>query len=100
MNRPTPEQIAHARSVAIERVTKHGTAEGALDAVRVLIAATEPPTDEEIVEFAHAYYEQHDLGAKTIRTHERLLALINSGSSYRVSAMHAAIRHFLGPVKP
>lgn len=69
-------------------------------AIRVLLAATAPPTDEEIADFAVGYYETNDLGATTIRTRAKLLEFMHDAPSYRLSAMAAAIRHFLGPVKP
>lgn len=67
--------------------------------ISTLLAATEPPTDDEIVNFAVAYYEQHNLGDESIRTHTRLHALLQSSSSYRVSAMRAIVRFFFGSVK-
>lgn len=105
MTRPTIEEIAEAREWFAgdgRRALAHLAANypESYGAIVTLLAATEPPTDEEIVDFAVEYYERHNLGASSIRTHEKLLALTNSGPSYRVSAMHAVIRHFLGPAKP
>lgn len=54
MSRPTPEEIAEARQMLIDGGTAEANGrcivdDGELDAIRTLLAATEPPTDDDIV---------------------------------------------------
>jgi len=107
-SRPTPEQATDARfyfarpeilAVALDAI-RHELGEKGVRHFETILAAVEPPTDEAIADFALAYYEAHNLGALAIRTRDKLLSLAQDGPSYRVSAMLAIIRHFLGPVKP
>jgi hypothetical protein len=66
MSRPTPEQIKEARRTLLtgDAVAYHddvciGTAD--IDAIRVLLAATEPPTDEELRAEANRIAESDEL---------------------------------------
>lgn len=75
MTRPTIEQIADARKEVAREL------EFAPECVRVLYAATEPPTDEEIDSFVKKFYD-----------------MFLHTEAYRLGRF--VVRHFFGPVKP
>lgn len=81
--RPTPEQIAEARESAREFIEDNTNAIDR-DELLVLLAATEPPTDEEI--YATAEMLWNDAAAENKPD-------FNEG-------VRDGIIHILGPVKP
>jgi len=87
-SRPTPEQIAEARRFLIdwEAYEFERSAESS-KAIETLLAATEPPTDDEVVAAIYAERE--------VRTDRRKSI---DGGYFR--AIVFIVRHFLGPVKP
>ncbi len=104
MNRPTPEQVAEARG-KVERLIKWVDAYPEdFAALRVLLAATEPPTDEEIAErAADKANEACGYLAGPCDVSEAIISIDGGGVtpwSKTVRAIHGAVRHFFGPVKP
>lgn len=74
--RPTPERIAKARDW-LREIASDGLSEASIADANVLLAATEPPTDEEVANFSDKHY-----------------------SGLGKGCMVAVVRHFFGPVKP
>lgn len=103
--RPTPEQIALARS-DVQASLEYNVAD--INALRVLLAATEPPTDKDIADFAMHWStpdwakneEWQSARDKHIESHLAMLRLDVKVFTSAAQIARAALRHFFGPVKP
>jgi hypothetical protein len=102
MERPTPEKIKEAREVllagdAVAYDDDVCIGREDIDAIRILLAATMPPTDEEVAAFCVAYKDEHlghfDTNAANELTNMRFSMSLASG-------MRAVIRAFLGTPEP
>jgi hypothetical protein len=85
MDRPTPEEIAEARKDALSAIENAEVGRGLdgyqIEAIRKLVAATEPPTLDEICAVYNVATRRPSCGSEE-------------------TPVARVVRHFLGPVKP
>lgn len=101
MKRPTAGQVVDAR-LLLEDAEFLDVDNAVIDAIRTLVAATEPPTDEEIA-MASALESRRlspSRGDNSASHASRVLAAVKDGSSFTTTLTFAIVRHFFGPVKP
>lgn len=104
--RPTADQTKEARDTIerwrIER-RRFGALPGddVLRAIETLLAATKPPTDEEIAEIVAEYHKSAFPGNPfACRATHQLKNLHTGDKTFTIAAVVGAIRHFFGQVKP
>jgi hypothetical protein len=100
--RPTPKQIKEARVVTARwltwKVRGAAPSDDVLKAMETLLAATEPPTDEDIAEFAANHRFAMGIPASI---HGELAKLRGGHDDSMVSFIRYGVRHFLGtPSEP
>lgn len=104
VNRPTPEQIATSRARAQQLLAMGDVPMNYISDVMTLLAATDPPTGEEIAIPAARFVAGIGYGGVA----EDALSVVKGNppkyTEYEfdgeVRAFAAGVRHFLGPVKP